>query len=292
MREYLGYILYLIGWKAIAILPERSAYRLFDRIARFMYSRNGKSIHRLRTNYSVVRPDMTPHELEELVLAGAKSYMRYWCDTFRIHRWSPERISSTVTCKEDSHLRDPMIAGRGVVVALPHSGNWDHAGAYFCQEGFPLVTVAEVLKPERLFEKFLEHRTRMGFEVLPLNARAFVTLTKRARDKRLLALVADRDLSSSGIDVQFFGKATRMPAGPALIAMKNGLPLVAAHVRYTDSGIHIDFLPIELSTGGSVEEQLKANVQKIADAFEIGIRSHPEDWHMLQRIWIEDGLYQ
>ena len=184
-----------------------------------------------------------------------------------------------------------MHEGRGVVIALPHSGNWDHAGAYFCNEGFPLVTVAEVLKPEKLFKKFLTSREEMGFEVLGLDSRAFLTLVKRARERRLIALVADRDLSASGIEVDFFGRTAKMPAGPAVLAIKEGLPLVAAHVSYTVSGIHIDFQSIEVSSLENESERVAETVQNLATAFEKGISERPEDWHMLQRIWIEEGIY-
>jgi KDO2-lipid IV(A) lauroyltransferase len=291
MGAHLSYLAYLLGWKLIGVLPEKMAYRVFSRIALFIYRKNGKSVRRLRTNYSVVQPGISPEELENLVIAGLESYMRYWCDTFRIHRWSPQRIAATVTTSNDHLLREPMNQGRGVVIALPHSGNWDHAGAYFCNEGYPLVTVAEVLKPEKLFKKFLAYREEMGFEVLGLDSRAFVTLMKRAREKRLIALVADRDLSSSGIEVTFFGAKAKMPAGPALLAIKEGLPLVAAHVSYSRIGIHIDFRAIEISPSEIESEKISQTVQQIAQAFEIGIAQAPQDWHMLQRIWIEEGIY-
>ena len=291
MVAHLSYLAYLLGWKLIGVLPEKSAYRLFSKLSESMYRKNGKSVRRLRTNYSIVKPNLSEEELENLVIAGLDSYMRYWCDTFRIHRWSQSRIASTVTTSGDEFLRNPMNEGRGVVVALPHSGNWDHAGAYFCNEGFPLVTVAEVLKPEKLFKKFLTYREEMGFEVLGLDSRAFLTLVKRAREKRLIALVADRDLSASGIEVQFFGRTAKMPAGPAVLAIKEGLPLVAAHVSYTISGIHIDFQQVEISSLKGENEKVAATVQNIATAFESGIAQSPEDWHMLQRIWIEEGIY-
>jgi lauroyl/myristoyl acyltransferase len=287
----ISYLAYLAGWKIVGLLPEKSAYRLFYKISAYLYKKNGKSVRRLRSNYIVVKPNLSHDEIESLVISGLESYMRYWCDTFRIHRWSPKRIQSTVTTNGDHLLRDPMNQGQGVVVALPHSGNWDHAGAYFCQEEFPLVTVAEVLKPEKLFKKFLTYREEMGFEVLGLDSRAFVTLLKRAREKRLIALVADRDLSSSGIPVSFFGRTAKMPAGPAVLAIKEGLPLVVAHVSYTDSGIHIDFHSITVPAEGSDEARIAATVQNIASTFEIGIAQRLEDWHMLQRIWVEEGIY-
>jgi lauroyl/myristoyl acyltransferase len=217
--------------------------------------------------------------------------MRYWCDTFRIHKWSAERIESSVTTTNGNLLTDPMLQGRGVIIALPHSGNWDHAGAYFCQQGIPLVTVAEVLKPEKLFKKFLEYREAMGFEVLALDSRAFPTLMRHALEKRLIALVSDRDLSATGIPVTFFGHGTRMPAGPALLAIKTGVPLVAAHVSYTEKGIHIDFNAIDEATEGDEQSRISATVLKMAQSFEVGISKHPEDWHMLQRVWLDEGIY-
>ncbi len=292
MGEQISYLAYLIGWKIVGALPEKSAYSFFTQIAAVMYRRNGKSVRRLRSNYSVVRPELSSTELEALVLSGLESYLRYWCDTFRIHRWSQARIASTVSLNNDHLLRQPMIDGRGVVIALPHSGNWDHAGAYFCQQGIPLVTVAEILKPEKLFKKFLIYREKMGFEVLGLDSRAFVTLIKRARERRLIALVADRDLSDSGIEVNFFGHTAKMPAGPAVLAIREGLPLVVAHVTYSQNGIHIDFTQVDLPIDGDEESRIKETVQRSADIFAKGIAKKPEDWHMLQRIWIDRELYE
>jgi KDO2-lipid IV(A) lauroyltransferase len=227
-----------------------------------------------------------------LVLSGLESYLRYWCDTFRIHRWSQARVESTVSLNNDHLLRQPMADGRGVVIALPHSGNWDHAGAYFCQQGIPLVTVAEILNPRKLFKKFLIYREKMGFEVLGLDSRAFVTLIKRAREKRLIALVSDRDLSDSGIEVKFFGHIAKMPAGPAVLAIREGLPLVIAHVTYTKNGIHIDFTHVDIPKDGVEEFRIKETVQRSADIFALGIAKQPQDWHMLQRIWIDRELYK
>jgi KDO2-lipid IV(A) lauroyltransferase len=287
MREQISTVAYFAGWRLVRSIPEKSAYKLFDRIADFLTVREGKSVLRLKSNLKRVKPKLSESELDSLVRDAMRSYMRYWCDTFRIQDWSVERIQSTVTTNRSDLLLDPMKDGRGVVIALPHSGNWDHAGAFFCSLGVPLVTVAEHLKPEALFLKFLEYRESMGFEVLALDSRSFVTLIKRAKEKRLIALVADRDLSQSGVDVSFFSHPSRMPAGPAVLALKTGIPLVVAHVSYTEIGIHIDFTPIDIPQVGSEDERIKEIVQRCATAFEEGISRHPEDWHMLQRIWTD-----
>jgi KDO2-lipid IV(A) lauroyltransferase len=287
MKDSFSALAYFAGWRLVRALPERSAYRLFSFIGRRAVKANGKSVQRLRFNLSRVKPDLSEVELESLLSRAYDSYLRYWCDTFRIQDWSPERIQETVTLTNGHLLIDPMRSDRGVVIALPHSGNWDHAGAYFCSIGIPLVTVAERLKPEALFQKFLEYRNSMGFEVLSLDSRSFVTLMKRAREKRLIALVADRDLSRSGVDVEFFGFPSRMPAGPALLAVKTGIPLVVAHVSYTPAGIHINFSEVPVPEEGTESEKVSKVVQACADLFADGIAEHPEDWHMLQRIWID-----
>lgn len=291
MKDSLVALAYFAGWRLVRILPEKIAYKLFSSIGRRSVRSNGKSVQRLRSNLARVKPELSETELNDLVFRSFDSYMRYWCDTFRIQDWSDERIQKSVTLNNGHLLIDAVETGRGVVVALPHSGNWDHAGAYFCSIGLPLVTVAERLKPEALFQKFLAYRSSMGFEVLSLDSRSFVTLLKRAREKRLIALVADRDLSRSGVDVKFFGYPSRMPAGPALLAIKTGIPLVVAHVSYKPIGIHIDFTEVQVPAEGSESEKISATVQACADLFAKGIAQHPEDWHMLQRIWI-DGDFE
>ena len=287
MRENISYFAYLVGWKIVGILPESTAYRLFQNIADIVYRKNGKSVRRLRANLAIVKPHLSQSELEALTQAGYRSYLRYWCDTFRIHKWSPERISKSVSTNRDDLLRQPMAENRGVIIALPHSGNWDHAGAYFCAKGIRLVTVAERLKPEKLFLKFLAYRQAMGMEVLPLDGRVLNTLQERLNQGALVALVSDRDLSRSGIEVDFFDGIARMPAGPALLALRTKAPLITAFVSYTDNGVHIEFRKITVPSSGDESSKVKEIVQSTAQNFENGISENPEDWHMLQRIWID-----
>jgi KDO2-lipid IV(A) lauroyltransferase len=278
---------YFAGWRIVRTLPHQCAYGLFEKLANYLVKKNGKGVARLRSNLSRIKPGLISSEMDALLWQAMSSYLRYWCDTFRIQDWSVSEIQESVTLTRGELLLDPMREGRGVVIALPHSGNWDHAGAYFCSLGIPLVTVAERLKPEALFQRFLRYRQAMGFEVLSIDSRSFATLMQRAREKRLIALVADRDLSASGIDVAFFGSTARMPAGPALLSIKTGIPLVVAHVSYTQSGIHIEFTSVDIAVDGSESERVALTTQRIANLFEKGIAAHPQDWHMLQRIWTD-----
>ena len=292
MKDFLVARVYFLGWGLVRRLPEQSAINVFNWLGLRMFKRNGKSVQRLRSNLSRVNPAQSTEQLEALTKKAVLSYLRYWRETFRSPDWSKERTLSTVTVTNESLLLDPIKAGQAVVVALPHAGNWDHAGSYFCLKGARLVTVAEVLKPRALFEKFLEYRQAIGMEVLPLDNKAFPELLERARAGKLIALVADRDLSRSGIDVSFFGGIARMPAGPALVALRTQSPLVTAFVSYTPTGIHVQLDSIAIPAGGDEESQVKEIVQKCADNFAAGITQSPQDWHMMQRIWVDGDFVE
>jgi len=287
VKDHLSAFAYFAGWRIVRWLPERTAYRLAYAAADFLTKRKGKNVSRLRSNLQRTKPNMTELDLDLLLIDAMRSYMRYWCDTFRFPDWSPERVRETVSVTNEHLLLDAISAKTGVIVTLPHAGNWDHAGAYFCGKGINLVTVVEHLKPEKLFLKFLSYRQAMGMEVLPLDGRVLGTLEQRLRQGALVALIADRDLSRSGIAVNFFGAPSRMPPGPAILALKTDAPLITAFVSYTETGIHIDFNQVSLPTSGSDEEKISHVVQDMAQQFEVGIAAHPEDWHMLQRIWTD-----
>ena len=292
MKDNLVAYAYFAGWRIIRWLPENFTYRLADKVADFLVKRNGKSVTRLRSNLARTQPGITTLDLDLLLINAMRSHLRYWVDTFRFPDWSAQRIRETVSVTNEHLLMDGISAKTGVIVSLPHAGNWDHAGAYFCAKGVHLVTVAERLKPEKLFQKFLSYRQAMGMEVLPLDGRVLGALAQRLRQGHLVALVADRDLSRTGIDVEFFKGPSRMPAGPALLALKTGAPLITAFVSYNTKGIHIDFQKVMIPTEGKEVDKVREIVQLTAKHFESGISKSPQDWHMLQRIWIDGDFVE
>jgi KDO2-lipid IV(A) lauroyltransferase len=283
------YLLYLFAWKLIAVLPEKLAYKFANYVSDQIYNKNGKGVKRLRSNYGRVMPEYPDQKLEELTKMGMRSYLRYWFDTFRLSKWSKKRIISTTQVIRENLLRDPIQSKRGCIVALPHAGNWDHAAAYFCSTGITLTAVVEKLKPEAIFKKFLAYRESIGIEAISHKEKTIPILTQRLQEGKLIALVADRDMSRNGIEVNFFGRTSKMPSGPAILAIKTGSPLITAYVRYTFGGIEIIFDEIVMPAGSATEEeQIKLITQSIADNFAKRIKEYPVDWHMLQRIWVDE----
>ena len=178
------YLLYLFAWKLIALLPEKSAYKLADHVSDRIYKKNGKGIKRLRTNYGRVMPEYSAQKLEDLTKQGMRSYLRYWFDTFRLGKWSKNRIISTTQVIRENLLRDPVLAKQGCIVALPHAGNWDHAAAYFCSTGITLTAVVEKLKPEAIFRKFLAYRESIGIEAISHKEKTIPILTQRLHQRQ------------------------------------------------------------------------------------------------------------
>ena len=283
------YLLYLFAWKLIGLLPEKSAYKLSKVISDRIYRKNGKGVNRLRGNYQRVMPNMTEREIEDLTKDGMRSYLRYWFDTFRLNKWSKSRIIETTFVVRENLLRDPIATKQGCIIALPHAGNWDHAAAYFCSTGITLTAVVEKLKPEAIFKKFLAYRQSIGIEAISHKEKTMPILMERLNQGKLIALVSDRDMSRNGIEVNFLGGIAKMPAGPAILALKTGSPLVTAYIRYLEKGIEITFdETIKLPVAGSEEEQIKIITQSMADNFAKRIKDSPVDWHMLQRIWVDE----
>ena len=283
--------LYGLGWGTVKKLPEPVAVRLGCTIADLAWKQRGKGVRRLESNYARVVPDATPQRLAELSRAGMRSYLRYWMESFRLPAWSRERIASGFAPQDLHYLTDGLAAGKGVVLALPHLGNWDLAGAWVTTKlETPFTTVAERLKPETLYDRFVAYREGLGMEVLAHDASVFGTLARRLRDGGLVCLVADRDLSASGVEVKFFGETTRMPAGPALLAQQTGALLLPVTLWFDDSPVMKGRVhpPVDVPETGTRAEKTSVMTQALADAFATGIADHPEDWHMLQRLWLAD----
>ena len=285
---------YALGWTVVSRMPEGWARRLFMAIAEIAWRRQGKGVQQLEANLRrVIGPDATGAQLRELSRAGMRSYLRYFLEIFRLPVISKERILADMHSNGVEETAFAYLAaGRGVVFALPHMGNWDHAGAWIIARGAgSFTTVEEVLRPEALYHQFLAFRESLGFEALPLTGGAspFGVMAQRLRAGRLVCLVCDRDLTASGVEVTFFGEPARMAAGPAALAVQTGAALMPVTLCFDGDYWCADINEeIPVPPEGTRKEKVAAMTQQMARIFEAGIREHPEDWHMLQKVFVAD----
>ncbi|WP_378731856.1 phosphatidylinositol mannoside acyltransferase [Nocardia brasiliensis] len=285
---------YAAGWRLVRALPESTARRLFDWGADRAAAkanrafRAGGAPNQLRRNLARVIGGKPADVPDELIQASIRSYARYWREAFRLPAMDHAALGK-LPVAGTAHLEAGLAAGRGVILVLPHSGNWDMAGVWLVQNHGTFATVNERLKPEALYKRFVAYRESLGFEVFPLTGGEqppFVQLANRLRDNKVICLLGERDLTGRGIPVTFFGERTWLPAGPAKLAIETGAALLPVHTWFTADGVEAWGMKVEAPV--DVSGGVAAATQILADRFAANIAEHPADWHMLQPMWESD----
>lgn len=278
------------GWQLVRRLPERAALESFQRAADAMWWREGPSVQQLQRNLARARPGMSRTELRHLSRQGLRSYLRYWCEAFRLPSWSLERISGTFHMDGQERMDEAVRDGTGAMMVPGHMANWDHAGAWGALRFGSVTTVAERLKPVGLFEQFLDYRRKLGMEVLGLGEPDVLrTLARRLKEGRVVALLGDRDISRNGIEVSLLGQPASLPAGPALLSIMTGAPMYPVSMWFEDEGTFGRVLPkVEVPAGLPRDEQVQVMTQRLADRLGEAIAERPVSWHMLQPVWLAD----
>ena len=278
---------YAAGWRVVRAMPEFAARNTFE--AGALYASRGGGPEQLRVNLSRVL-GVAPTEVpDSLIRASLASYARYWREAFRLPSMNYEVLTRQLdeAAIGGEHIGAALDAGRGAILSLPHSGNWDLSGVWLTNTYGRFATVAERLKPESLYKRFLDYRESLGFEVLPLTGGSrppFEILVDRLRGNGLVCLMSDRDLTRSGVKVNLFGEPTMLPAGPAKLALATGAALLPVHSFYEpDVAVTAVSPPLDTSSG-----DVATITQALADQFGTNIAAHPADWHMLQPQWIAD----
>jgi lauroyl/myristoyl acyltransferase len=280
------------GWRLVRAMPESAAHGLFQSAADVGLRRDGRGARQLRRNLRrVVGPLMPESELTDLVRAGLRSYARYWQEAFRLPALDKKDVVARFDLDGVDLMDKSIAAGQGVVLVLPHMGNWDVAGLWLIEHGVRFTTVVERLKPDSLFRRFVGYREAIGMEILPLTGGARPTstvLAERLAAGGCICLVGDRDLSSHGVDVEFFGEVARMPAGPAMLAARTRAALHPVGL-WNDGPDWAGRVGKAIALPeGSLAASARAGTQRIADEFAGSVAEHPADWHMLQPLWVSD----
>lgn len=289
----LVYYAYVAFSRLALALPEPVAYGL----ARFAggvaakRSRKRAIVERNLARVTGLSPGSA--ELDALIVEAFRSYARYWLETFRLVREGREFFRERFRGVGDENIDAALARGRGAIVVVGHLGNWDAAGAWVGARGNRLVTVAEVLRPRRMFDFFVRHREKLGMHIIPAAPGATDRLAESAEGGAVVAILGDRDLKGKGPQVTFFGETTTFPAGAASVALRTGVPLMVGGVfeeTLPDGrrGWRAEIsTPLEVPEGGG-PEAVQALTQRIATVYEGFVAKHPEQWHVFQPFWLAD----
>ena len=285
---------YGLGWSVVCRLPEswakswaRQGFRFAADLA---WRRQGTGVQVLEGNLRrVIGGEASGGELRALSRQAMRSYARYWLEALRLPVMPVDRLVSGM--RDTGHIETAfayLAAGRGVVFALPHMGNYDLACAWIIAKGAGSVTaVIERVKPESVYDRFVAFREGLGMEVLPASGgtQRFAILAQRLRAGKIVGLICDRDVTGGGIEVEFFGEKARMMGGAAALAVQTGAALMPAILWFEGDGwgVHIH-QEIPVPAEGDKKQKAAAMMQQVARLFEAGIRAYPQAWHMLQMI--------
>jgi KDO2-lipid IV(A) lauroyltransferase len=290
---------YWLGWNALWIMPSRMAFFLFDKAAKIAWRSESASIKQLELNLARVL-DCEVHDprIRPLSLQTMRSYMRYYCETFMLPRWTDEQLLGRVQPVNSQPVVEALKSG-GVVLTLPHLANWDWAGAWAARYFGSLCTVAERLRPEGVFQKFLRARESRGITLMALSGDGgtYEFLREHVNQGRVVALLGDRDVAKSGMSIDFFGHRAPLPIGAALLALDTGRPLFTCAPWYDgdnlvitfDTEVIFDRTPVQ---GRDRLRRAQEITKQVAANFEQHISSHPENWHQLQPVWPDLNMHK
>ena len=281
-----------LGWNFLWLLPQSLVTWSFNQASDYCWRKRIKGVRQLEANFSrVLGLDSQDVKIRELSRRAMRSYMRYYYETFLVSRWSVEKINARVRAENVEPVVEALKSG-GVILTLPHSGNWDLAGAWAAINLAKVGTVAERLKPEMIFQRFVSIRTKLGMNILPLTGEAGVYefLRGQVYEGRLVPLLGDRDVAKNGMGNLFFGHRASLPIGAAVLALDTKRPLFTCSTWYDGNQLVITFdeqvqLPVESATGRERLRQAQQVSAELATRLEAHIRAHCEDWHMLQPVW-------
>jgi lauroyl/myristoyl acyltransferase len=296
LKDRLVSVGYGLGWSVLSRLPESFCLRVFRFFGEVAWRRQGPAVQVLEGNlWRVLGPAATGAEVRAVSRESMRSYARYWLEVFRLPVMPVERLFDGMQDETPDMVQvalDHLAAGRGVIFALPHAGNWDQAAAWIIAMGAgSITTVAERLKPESLYERFVRYREGLGMVVLPASGgdRPFGILARSLRAGKCVCLPCDRDITGHGIEVDFFGETAQMAPGPAALAERTGAALMPVMLWFTEDGWGVKVgAEIPVPAGEDRKERIVGMTQSVARFFEDAIAEHPQDWHMLQRVFTAD----
>jgi phosphatidylinositol dimannoside acyltransferase len=291
-RSEPAYLLYRAGSAVASAIPDVAVFRAAEAAGSLVARGNRGKREVVRRNLARVVP---PERLEEAVDEAFRSYARYWVEALRLPKPGTEEIRKRTTAEGLDELTERLNEGHGVIFVAPHLGSYDVAGAWLASHGWRIIAVAEELNPPALFDHFTRLRASVGVEVLPVGKGSTArTLLTALRSGAVVGLVADRDISGSGIDIEFFGETTKLPSGPAVLALRTGAPIAVGALFQRPGGRYhaVVLEPIHVEAGKADPERVRELTMAVARQMEELIRREPGQWHLFQPNWPSDPGYR
>jgi lauroyl/myristoyl acyltransferase len=280
----LNYLLYKIGYWVVMHLPLKFSYALAVFFSDLHYIFADKDRKYTSGNLKAIFPDKSDRELRKIRIRMFRNFAKYLVDFFRFPIIDEKYVNRYVTVKNKQYIEQALAKKKGVVMLTAHLGNWELGGLVFGALGYPFWAVALPHKNKKINDFFNDRRESKGVHVIQFGKAARMCLSL-LKENKMVALVGDKDYSNeAGVVVDFFGRKTYLPKGPAGFALKTGaLILPGFMIRNPDDTytLHME-KPIE-SNGGDTIETLTLKYAAIMERY---IKQYPQQWYMFRQFWI------
>lgn len=282
-----------VAWKVVPRLPGWLNAVVFAVAANGAWLLRSKNTKRLEHNLAKVVPEAGRAALRRLSRQAMRRNLKYYREALTMGGMSGQQIDRLVHLADRTAALARIGPRRQAILVLSHMGNWDAAGAWACRNVAPVITVAEHVQPETVFEDFMSMRAKIGMTIIPIEkgTSAYQQLLAAAQtdDPYLICIVADRDLSNRGLEVDWFGRRAMVGAGPAALALATGRPLFPVSMHTVGKAYQLRFHPIvEVPASGTKTQRVRQMTQQWVTALEAAIKQSPADWHMFQKVFVED----
>lgn len=241
-----------------------------------------------------VNPALEGIALSRKASEAFDSYMRYYAESFKLPSLSARYVDKCFSVDGFHHIDAALARGRGAIIALPHLGGWEWAGRWMADKGHRLTVIVEPLEPPEIFEWFRKLRSNLGMNVVPLGPNAAPAILGALKRNEIVCLLCDRDIQGGGVDVEFFGEHTTLPAGPVMLGLRADttvLPVGVYFTRAVDGHHAVVRPPLALDRNLRLREAVAKGTQELAHELEGLIRRAPEQWHLFQPNWPSDPGY-
>jgi KDO2-lipid IV(A) lauroyltransferase len=285
----LTYAAYRGGAALAGVAPEWLVRRLGEAGGRRAFDRGGRRARMMIRH--MARVVGSEHDVETMAREAFAAYGRYWAEVFWIRTRRVADVLANIDRIGVDRVEKVRDEGRGMVYALPHIGNWEVAGTVANDLGLELIAVAEPLPNRKIVDWFIDVRRTLGIDVVLANTPRIMEFLGAAVDRgAAVALVTDRIVRSGGVDVEFFGEVTSMPAGAAALGIRHDVPVfpVAAYFKEGRGHRLVVEAPVPMPETGSEADRIQEGTQRIAQALEALILRAPTQWHIVQPNWPSD----
>ena len=280
----------LRGMSGLArLLPYRAALALGWGLAALSFGLSSKLRNRARRRLKQVFGTTCDDKgLRRIAWISWRNLVFNAIEALRIPSLTAGWVRKVVIQNDIPKILDVLKENRGVVLAIPHMGNWELAGVGGQLLGLSITTIARRQK-NPLTDAYLNRmRAHTGMVTLLTDSKALTGIIRALREGRVVAILPDLRAKTRSVRVRFLGVETDLPTGMALFAREAGAPIVPSYAMREGWARHrwVVHEPIRPDPSLDRDADIQRMTQAVMDVLDAEIRAHPEQYFWYNKRWV------